>query len=88
MGRRFALVLLALGSAFGFAAGFASLRWHQQRDWGEHGWAEHGWAGPWGHQGRWDAVAEACVRAAERVQSTPGAPPIAPPAVAPNPAPP
>jgi hypothetical protein len=79
MGRRFMLVLLALGSAFGFAAGFSSWRWHQ-----EHGWGQHGWGGPWGHQARLDAMAEACVRAAERV---PGAPAVAP-GVAPSPAPP
>jgi len=79
MGRRFILVLLAFGSAAGFAAGFSSWRWHQQ-----HGWGEHGWGGPWGRQGRLDAMAEACVRAAERVQSGPGTAP----GVAPNPAPP
>ena len=63
MGRRFILVLLAFGSAAGFAAGFSSWRWHQQHGWGEHGW---------GRQGRLDAMAEACVRAAERAPSAPG----------------
>jgi hypothetical protein len=79
MRRRLLLVLLALGSFFGFAAGFSSWRWHQ-----EHGWGRHGWGGPLGAQGRLDAMAEACVRAAERVPSNPGTAPL----LAPNPAPP
>ena len=86
MRRRLLLGLLALGSFFGFAAGFSSWRWHQ-----EHGWGEHGWGGPLGYsgrQGRLDAMADACVRAAERVQSSPGAAPAVLPGAAPNPAPP
>ena len=78
MGRRFILVLLALGSAAGFAAGFSSWRWHQQHGWGEHG-------GPWGQewrQGRLDKIAEACVRAAERAQNPPGTAPVGAPAPA------
>jgi len=73
MGRRFILVLLAFGSAAGFAAGFSSWRWHQQHGWGEHGW---------GRQGRLDAMAEACVRAAERAQNPPGTAPVVAPAPA------
>jgi hypothetical protein len=79
MRRRWLLVLLALGSFFGFAAGFSSLRWHQ-----EHGWGRHGWGGPLGSEGRLDELAEACVRAAGRVQGAPGALPR----VAPSPPPP
>ena len=79
MGRRFMLVLLAFGSAAGFAAGFSSWRWHQQHGWGEHGWG----GGPWGRQGRLDAMAEACVRAAERLPSAPRAAPVV---AAPSPA--
>lgn len=79
MRRRMLLVLLALGSFFGFAAGFSSWRWHQ-----EQGWGGHGWGGPLSSRGRLDELAEACVRAAERVQSAPGALPQ----VAPSPPPP
>ena len=60
MARRWMLVLLALGAVFGFALGFRSLSWHR----------EHGWGPYWGREGRLDAVAEACVRAAERVRGS------------------
>lgn len=70
MARRVMLVLLALGSAFGFAMGFRSWRWHH-----EHGGPS--WAGD---QRRIDAVAEACVRAAERVRDAPATPSGAAPA--------
>ena len=79
MRRRWLLVLLALGSFLGFAAGLRSWRWHQ-----EHGWVGHGWGGPLGSGRRLDELAEACVRAAERVQGAPGALPQ----VAPSPPPP
>ena len=79
MARRAILVLLALGAALGFATGFRSWRWHH-----EHGGGAY-WAGD---QRRIDAVAEACVRAAERVRATPatpsGAAPVAPGAAVPQ----
>jgi hypothetical protein len=64
MARRAILVLLALGAALSFTMGFRSWRWHHERGWG-----------PWaGEQRRMDAMAEACVRAAERVRAVPAAP--------------
>ncbi len=62
MGRRVTLVLLALGALFSFAIGVRSWRWHQ----------EHGW-GPYraGDEHRLEAMADACVRAAERVRNPP-----------------
>ncbi|MEY2932008.1 MAG: hypothetical protein RL033_2757 [Pseudomonadota bacterium] len=70
MARRAILVLLALGAVFSFAMGVRSWRWHD-----EHGWGPY-WAGD---QRRIDAVAEACVRAAERVRAEPpGAAPVGP----------
>ena len=69
MRRRLILVLLALGTVSGFAFGVRSLRHHQ-----EHGW-HHGWGS---HQSRMDRVAEACVRAAERVRQPGGLPESAP----------
>ena len=59
MRRGLLLVLLALGSIAGFAAGVGSWRYHREFGWGPH-WASH--------EGRMDAVAEACIRAAERVR--------------------
>jgi hypothetical protein len=59
MRRGLLLVLLALGSIAGFAAGIGSWRYHREFGWGPH-WASH--------EGRMDAVAEACIRAAERVR--------------------
>jgi hypothetical protein len=70
MGRRFLLVLLALGSVAGFAAGFQSWRWHREFGWGPHGAGHHGRM-----EAHMDEVAEACVRAAERVRSAPNAAP-------------
>ena len=64
MGRRVLLVLLALGSVVGFAAGFQSWRWHQEFGWGPHGW----YGGP--REAHLERVAEACVRAAERVRGS------------------
>jgi hypothetical protein len=72
MRRGLLLVLLALGSSAGFAAGFASWRYHREFGWGPHGAFQ---------EGRLDAVAEACVRAAERVRA------VANPAAAPTPSP-
>jgi hypothetical protein len=66
MRRGLLLVVLALGSIAGFAAGFRSWRQHQEFGWGPR-WALH--------EGRLDAVAEACVRAAERVHSGAAGPP-------------
>jgi len=66
MRRGWLLVLLALGSVAGFAAGFRSWRYHQEFGWGP-GWAQH--------EGHLDAVAEACVRAAERVHGAGAATP-------------
>jgi hypothetical protein len=66
MRRKLLLVVLGLGSVLGFAAGAASWRHHGQ--WGA--WR----SGPYG--GRFDGVAEACVRAAERVRQV-DAPPAA-----------
>jgi hypothetical protein len=65
MARRSILVLLALAAAFSFAIGIRSWRWHH-----EHGWGPY-WAGD---QRRLDAMAEACVRAAERVRVAPAMP--------------
>ena len=70
MARRFLLVLLALGSVAGFAAGFRDWQFHREHGWGAP-WAMHD---GWRHEGRWDAVAEACVRAAERVHGSTGVP--------------
>jgi hypothetical protein len=70
MGRPVLLVLLALGSLAGFGAAFAGWRHH-----------EDGWGAAW-RERRLDAVADACVRAAERVnaaRSSPAAPPAPPP---------
>jgi len=68
MRRRIVLLVLALGSLGGFAAGIQSFRYHREFGWGAH-------FAP--HHGRLDAVAEACVRAAERLH--PGEPaPTAP----------
>ena len=65
MRRKLVLVLLALGTVAGFALGVHSLR-HPH---------EHGWRHRWGwHESRMDAVADACVRAAERVQKAGGSP--------------
>jgi hypothetical protein len=71
MARRAILVLLALGAALSFAMGFSSWRWHREQGWGPH------WAGD---QRRIDAMAEACVRAAERARAAPPPPTAAPPA--------
>jgi hypothetical protein len=60
MGRRVILVLLGLAAAFSFAMGFRSLGGSHERGWGPY----------WGER-RLDALAEACVRAAERVRSAP-----------------
>ena len=62
MRRGLLLVVLALGSIAGFAAGIGSWRYHREFGWGPH-WASH--------EGRMDAVAEACIRAAERVRGAP-----------------
>lgn len=62
MTRPFLLVLLAIGTLAGFAAGFRSVR-H-----GEFGWDQHrGYM----HPRSMDAWADACVRAAERVSPAP-----------------
>ena len=61
MGRRFLLMLLALGSIAGFALGFQSWRWHHEYGWGPYGW----------HHGRMDELADACLRAAERAKAAP-----------------
>jgi hypothetical protein len=67
--RKLALVLLGLGSVFGFALGVHSLR-HPH---------EHGWRHRWGwHESHMDRVADACVRAAERVRQPGGSPQSAP----------
>ena len=63
MGRPVLLVLLALGSLAGFGSAFFGWRYHH----------EYCWGGP-GYERRWDAVAEACVRAAERVKAAPASP--------------
>lgn len=68
MRRKVLLVVLALGSLAGFAAGAQAIRAHR-----EGGWAY----GYHGYPARWDRVAEACVRAAERVRAE-GAAPSAP----------
>ena len=69
MGRPVLLVLLALGSVAGFGSAALGWRYHH----------EYGWGGPW-YERRMDAVAEACVRAAERIHSAPPSPaPPAPP---------
>jgi hypothetical protein len=82
MRRGFLLSFLALGSVFGFAAGVQS--------WRHDGEVGHGFFG----SRRLDAVAEACVRAAERVRpneavskeaATTAAAPAAPRASAPAP---
>jgi hypothetical protein len=60
------LVLLALGSVAGFGSAFFGWRHH-----------DSGWGAAW-QERRLDAVAEACVRAAERVnagKSSPAPPP-------------
>ena len=62
MGRRVILVLLALAAVFSFALGARAWRGHHERGWGP----------PWAsEQRRIDAMAAACVRAAERVRSAP-----------------
>ncbi len=67
--RKLVLVLLGLGTVCGFALGIHSLRYHH----------EGGWRHRWGaHESHMDRVAEACVRAAERVQQPGGSPPSAP----------
>jgi hypothetical protein len=63
MGRPVLLVLLALGSVAGFGSAFVGWRYHH----------EHAGGGPW-YERRMDAVAEACVRAAERVKEAPPSP--------------
>lgn len=69
MGRPVLLVLLALGSVAGFGSAFFGWRHHH----------EYGWGAPW-YERRMDAVAEACVRAAERVNAAKPSPaPPAPP---------
>jgi hypothetical protein len=75
MARRFLLVLLALGSVAGFAAGFRAWQFHHEYGWGPP-WAMHdGWMHEGRmHEGRLDAVAEACVRAAERVHGAANSP--------------
>jgi|KBSSwiStaDraftv2_1062776.scaffolds.fasta_scaffold8114381_1 hypothetical protein len=70
MARRFLLVLLALGSVAGFAAGFRAWHFHHEHGWGPR-WA---WHDGQMHDGQMDAVAEACVRAAERVHGAGNAP--------------
>jgi len=84
MARRFLLVVLALGSVAGFAAGFRAWQFHHEYGWGPP-WAMHeGWRHE-AREGRMDAVAEACVRAAERVHraaDVPAAPAGSPPAPA------
>jgi hypothetical protein len=62
------LVLLALGSVAGFGSAFFGWRHH-----------ESGWGAAW-HERRLDAVAEACVRAAERVNAGKSSPAPPPPA--------
>jgi len=76
MRRGLLLVLLALGSIAGFAAGFRSWREHQEFGWGPR-WALH--------EGHMAAVAEACVRAAERVHGAASLPAGAPSPSAPVP---
>jgi hypothetical protein len=61
--RRIVLLVLALGSLLGFAAGIQSWRFHREFGLGPY-------FAP--HHGRVDALAEACVRAAERLH--PGEP--------------
>jgi hypothetical protein len=62
MGRRAILIGLALAAVVSFGLGLRSWRWQR----------EHGWGPPWsGEQRRLDALAEACVRAAERSRSSP-----------------
>jgi hypothetical protein len=68
MRRPFLLVLLGLGALSGFAAGFSSLR-HGGLGFGQR-WGAHPFAT--------DALAEACLRAAERAQPPSAAPPVTP----------
>jgi len=63
MRRPVLLVLLALGSVAGFGSAFFGWRYQH----------EYGWGGP-AYGRRMDAVAEACVRAAERVKAAPASP--------------
>lgn len=71
------LIVLGLGTVAGFASGFHELRMHR----------EFGWGPPWAaYEGRrYDAWADACVRAADRAHSAPSPPAASPPdpAVAP-----
>jgi hypothetical protein len=69
MRRPVLLVLLALGSVAGFGSAFFGWRYQH----------EVGWGGPW-YERRMDAVAEACVRAAERVNAAHANPPAPAPA--------
>lgn len=62
MRRRVILVLLGLAAAFSFAMGFRSWRGPHERGWGPYGGSE---------QRGIEAMAEACVRAAERVRGAP-----------------
>jgi hypothetical protein len=62
MKRRAILLLLALGALLSFALGVRSWRWQRDHHPGPY------WGG---EQRRIDALAEACVRAAERGRSTP-----------------
>jgi hypothetical protein len=62
MRQRAILILLAAGALFSFVLGARTWRWQR----------EHGLGPYWGgEQRRIDAMAEACVRAAERMRSTP-----------------
>jgi nanoRNase/pAp phosphatase (c-di-AMP/oligoRNAs hydrolase) len=67
MGRILLLVVLGLGSVFGFAAGARQWRMHE----------EMGCGSPWAarENRHLDALADACVRAAERVRTAPSAAP-------------
>lgn len=70
MGRILLLVMLGLGSVFGFAAGARHWRMHE----------EMGWGPPWAarESRHLDALADACVRAAERARTAPSAAPPPP----------
>jgi hypothetical protein len=73
MPRVLLLVVLGLGTVFGFASGFRHMR-HDEYGWGPPPWATQA---PGGMQSRMDAMAEACVRAA-RGAPLPGATPATP----------
>ncbi len=85
MGRGILIALLALGTVLGFGMGFAH---HRHHHWG-HGYGRHGY-GPHALE---DRAAEACLRAAGRMEREragsdaprPPAPPPAPPPAAPAP---